>query len=211
MSVFGGRVYLQHGHIQPLWMKNMLQNSPWAIHSLPFMFQLLSQRAHYLHEIKLNVTGSISVQLFKSVCCGGRKKPKTSRFVWLNDLISCVVVSKNMATSNDWTHWRGTPNERGSTQSCQSECWGPVHCSGPRWSDAGGCWERSLSKCKKTKQKTGNVDAKQPEESPCRGWMCVARTSILHGHAHLRGTHTATAVHVLSFVQILMERPHMLT
>lgn len=46
------------------------------------------------------------------------------------------------------THWRVTPSESGSTQSCQSQWWGFVRCSGPRWSDAGGCWERSLCKCK---------------------------------------------------------------
>lgn len=41
-------------------------------------------------------------------------------------------------------------------------------------------------------------------------WMHAARTSVLHGHAHLRGTHTATPVHVPSFVQVLMERAHTL-
>lgn len=41
------------------------------------------------------------------------------------------------------THWRAAPSESGSTQSCQSRRAGPG-CSGPRWSDAGGCWGRTL-------------------------------------------------------------------
>lgn len=143
--LFGGGVLLQHRQIQPLWRKTETRTCYRMVHeSSSFMLVSLSHRAYYLHETQLNLTGSIIVQLFESVCCK-KKKKYYKMTLFLHDCRE-EIWPRSMRT-----HWRVTPSESGSTQSCQSQWWGFVRCSGPRWSDAGGCWERSLCKCKNQK------------------------------------------------------------
>lgn len=73
--LFGGGVPLQHRQIQPLWRKTETRTCYRMVHeSSSFMLASLSHRAYYLHETQLNLTGSIIVQLFESVCCKKKEK-----------------------------------------------------------------------------------------------------------------------------------------
>lgn len=214
MSFLGGRVDLQHGHVQPLWtITSRIVHKP-AIYCLLCFSSCQNGHNTFMRSNSISPDPSVSSSLKVSVVGGGGRSNQQQKkgFEWP---YFHIAVGKKMSTFDDWTNWRGTPNERGSTQSCQSQCWGPIRCSGPLWPGAGDCWERSLSKCKKQKtiNKRGNIDVEQPEgkvhvEEVSR-W-CAALTSVLDSHAHLWRTHTATAVHVPCFVQILMDRPHML-
>lgn len=129
---------LHHRQVQPLWTTTQV----------PISVPLLSNNIHFTacllavtcEKPKLITPSPSSSRVLK---VSGRKKDRQN-----TNTITLIWVAAWLNWSNrERTHWRAAPGESGSTQSCQSRCGGPG-CSGPRWSDAEGCWERSLPTCK---------------------------------------------------------------
>lgn len=182
MSFLGGRVDLQHGHVQPLWMITSRTVHKPAIYCLLCFSSCQNGHNTFMRSNSISPDPSVSSSLKVSVVGGegGREiKPTKKGIEWP---YFHIAVGKKMSTFNDWTNWRGTPNERGSTQSCQSQCWGPIRCSGPLWPGAGDCWERSLSKCKKkdNKQKRKHWCWTARGKSPRRGGKSLVCSTNQH-------------------------------
>lgn len=136
--VLGIMFLLHHRQVQPLWRKTrylLVLCSFLIIFILQHVYWQLPQR---------NLSWSHHPHPYPEPWRCLAEKRKTERKHHNSDLSSCVI---KLVEQGKRTHWRAAPGESGSTQSCQSRCGGPG-CSGPRLSDAEGCWERSLQHAK---------------------------------------------------------------
>lgn len=68
---------------------------------------------------------------------------ETQRLLWRTEkTITTVIISASVgvtAGSSLSTYWTCSPDGTDNPQSCQSQRWGPSHCSEPRWPGAVGC------------------------------------------------------------------------
>lgn len=110
------------------------------------------------------------------------------------------AAPQNTQTRCD-THWTVTPSESGNRQNCQSQ-WSCGRCSAPQQSDVERCSDWILSGYNTDGTRVTHFSIINTLKKKKRN-HCI--TCILNSHPHFRGTHTATAVCVSGFVQILMQ------